>query len=245
MADRRSPDAFANDLTGVYATDPGYGSNLIAIMRQYNLYRFDAGTPARSLRPRPADRHGAAGSERTGTERIGTERIRAGQPGRSRHLAERDRPRRVRPRCVRVGPGGIRRGQHSRTRCVCGRGGHGLSGAGTDRGPPAARRRAGAAGRSAQPAGQHPALRGADAQGRHDRLHGHGQDAAAAGQAPVPGRRGRQRHPLGTAGGLRLDAVPGAAAGLAGTRGEAGHAGTPTARSTGPSPRHWSRSRPT
>ena len=45
MADRRSPDAFANDLTGVYATDPGYGANLIAIMRQYNLYRFDAGTP--------------------------------------------------------------------------------------------------------------------------------------------------------------------------------------------------------
>jgi len=46
MADRRSPDAFANDLTGVYATDPDYGANLITIMRQYNLYRFDAGTPA-------------------------------------------------------------------------------------------------------------------------------------------------------------------------------------------------------
>ena len=43
MADRRSPDAFANDLTGVYATDPNYGASLIAIMRQYNLYRFDAG----------------------------------------------------------------------------------------------------------------------------------------------------------------------------------------------------------
>jgi flagellum-specific peptidoglycan hydrolase FlgJ len=46
MADRRSPDAFANDLTGVYATDPNYGSNLIRIMRQYNLYRYDAGTSA-------------------------------------------------------------------------------------------------------------------------------------------------------------------------------------------------------
>ena len=46
MADRRSPDAFANDLTGVYATDPDYGASLITIMRQYNLYRFDAGTPA-------------------------------------------------------------------------------------------------------------------------------------------------------------------------------------------------------
>ncbi len=46
MADRRSPDAFANDLTGVYATDPSYGASLITIMRQYNLYRYDAGTPA-------------------------------------------------------------------------------------------------------------------------------------------------------------------------------------------------------
>ena len=46
MADRRSPDAFANDLTGVYATDPSYGADLITIMRQYNLYRFDGGTPA-------------------------------------------------------------------------------------------------------------------------------------------------------------------------------------------------------
>ena len=46
MADRRSPDVFAHDLTGVYATDPGYGASLITIMRQYNLYRFDAGTSA-------------------------------------------------------------------------------------------------------------------------------------------------------------------------------------------------------
>jgi flagellum-specific peptidoglycan hydrolase FlgJ len=46
MADRRSPDTFANDLTGVYATDPTYGASLINLMRQYNLYRFDAGTSA-------------------------------------------------------------------------------------------------------------------------------------------------------------------------------------------------------
>jgi flagellum-specific peptidoglycan hydrolase FlgJ len=52
MSDRRSPDAFANDLTGVYATDPDYGSSLITIMRQYNLYRFDAqGTAAQSTGP--------------------------------------------------------------------------------------------------------------------------------------------------------------------------------------------------
>jgi len=41
MANRQAPDAFANDLTGVYATDPTYGSNLISIMRLYNLYRYD------------------------------------------------------------------------------------------------------------------------------------------------------------------------------------------------------------
>jgi flagellum-specific peptidoglycan hydrolase FlgJ len=44
MADRLSPDTFANDLTGVYATDPSYGSTLIGLMRSYNLYRFDART---------------------------------------------------------------------------------------------------------------------------------------------------------------------------------------------------------
>jgi flagellum-specific peptidoglycan hydrolase FlgJ len=44
MANRLSPDTFAYDLTGVYATDPSYGSTLIGLMRSYNLYRFDAGT---------------------------------------------------------------------------------------------------------------------------------------------------------------------------------------------------------
>jgi len=46
MADRHLPDAFATDLTGVYATDPQYGSNLIAIMRLYNLYQYDSAGPA-------------------------------------------------------------------------------------------------------------------------------------------------------------------------------------------------------
>jgi Mannosyl-glycoprotein endo-beta-N-acetylglucosaminidase len=41
MADRDFPDAFANDLTGVYATDPSYGANLIALMKLYNLYQYD------------------------------------------------------------------------------------------------------------------------------------------------------------------------------------------------------------
>ena len=42
MAARHSPNAFANALTGVYATDPGYGTKLIGLMRQYNLYRYNA-----------------------------------------------------------------------------------------------------------------------------------------------------------------------------------------------------------
>ena len=46
MAARHVPDAFAAALTGVYATDPDCGSNLIALMRLYNLYRYDSATPA-------------------------------------------------------------------------------------------------------------------------------------------------------------------------------------------------------
>ena len=52
MADRAVPDAFANDLTGVYATDPDYGANLIALMKLYNLYQFDGtGTSAPTASP--------------------------------------------------------------------------------------------------------------------------------------------------------------------------------------------------
>jgi flagellum-specific peptidoglycan hydrolase FlgJ len=56
MANRQAPDAFANDLTGVYATDPNYGSSLIALMRLYNLYRYDptpAAAPAAVAAPPP------------------------------------------------------------------------------------------------------------------------------------------------------------------------------------------------
>jgi flagellum-specific peptidoglycan hydrolase FlgJ len=51
MASRHAPDAFANALTGVYAADPQYGANLIAIMRLYNLYQYDV-TAAKRLTPR-------------------------------------------------------------------------------------------------------------------------------------------------------------------------------------------------
>ena len=48
MADRQHPDRFAAALTGVYATDPNYGANLISLMRRYDLYRYSnshAGRP--------------------------------------------------------------------------------------------------------------------------------------------------------------------------------------------------------
>jgi flagellum-specific peptidoglycan hydrolase FlgJ len=54
MADRHVPDAFAADLTGVYATDPTYGTNLIALMKLYNLYRYGAGTSGTPATPQTA-----------------------------------------------------------------------------------------------------------------------------------------------------------------------------------------------
>jgi flagellum-specific peptidoglycan hydrolase FlgJ len=51
MADRRNPNAFAQALTGIYATDPSYGTQLISLMRQYNLYRYDVTSPAPKAAP--------------------------------------------------------------------------------------------------------------------------------------------------------------------------------------------------
>ena len=59
MADRAHPDAFANDLTGVYATDPDYGANLIALMKLYNLYQYDTASTAASAATNPT-RHTTA-----------------------------------------------------------------------------------------------------------------------------------------------------------------------------------------
>src|SRR6185437_10456194 len=69
MASRHHADAFASNLTGVYATDPEYGSNLITIMKLYNLYRYDAATAA----PAPAaPASPAVGSTTASTPLIGT-----------------------------------------------------------------------------------------------------------------------------------------------------------------------------
>jgi flagellum-specific peptidoglycan hydrolase FlgJ len=57
MADHTSPNAFANALTGVYATNPSYGGDLIQLMQQYNLYRYDAS----------ATGNGATSTSTTGT----------------------------------------------------------------------------------------------------------------------------------------------------------------------------------
>ena len=51
MADHRDPNAFADDLTGVYATDPGYGAKLINLMQRYDLYRYDTASPSPAAHP--------------------------------------------------------------------------------------------------------------------------------------------------------------------------------------------------
>lgn len=46
MSVAASPEAFARMLTGRYATDPGYGGKLIAVMQGSNLYQYDVPTGA-------------------------------------------------------------------------------------------------------------------------------------------------------------------------------------------------------
>jgi len=74
MASRGNPDAFANALTGVYATDPQYGQDLIQIMQQFDLYRYDvagahaSGTPAASQSShRPAAKTARSGGPGSGS----------------------------------------------------------------------------------------------------------------------------------------------------------------------------------
>ena len=74
MADRHLPDAFAADLTGVYATDPQYGTNLIAIMKLYNLYSYSApGAPQAVPSPQVAPQATAQPAQAApGGQQLGT-----------------------------------------------------------------------------------------------------------------------------------------------------------------------------
>ena len=83
MADRAVPDAFANDLTGVYATDPGYGANLIALMKLYDLYRFD-GASAPTASPAAVSPAAVSPSAGTGQAARSTGSGRAGVAGATR-----------------------------------------------------------------------------------------------------------------------------------------------------------------
>ena len=86
MSQSKDPNAFAAALTGVYATDPGYGAKLIQLMKHYDLYRFDraashgevpgtgSGPPATHRAPHPAHQAGQRGNRHPG---------RAPRPGRS------------------------------------------------------------------------------------------------------------------------------------------------------------------
>jgi hypothetical protein len=83
MSVRRDPDAFAAALTGVYATDPGYGTKLVDLMRHYDLYRYDTGAAAQ-----PGRNGGAAGhrqqpqpGSRTSGPTPGKPRVDPGTPG--------------------------------------------------------------------------------------------------------------------------------------------------------------------
>ena len=85
MASRHLPDAFATALTGVYATDPDYGPNLIALMRLYHLYRYDSATPAAAATsgapPTGAAQAGAARAAVPGVPATGAPAGGGGIPG--------------------------------------------------------------------------------------------------------------------------------------------------------------------
>jgi flagellum-specific peptidoglycan hydrolase FlgJ len=78
MADRQDPNAFADALTGVYATDPGYGTKLIGLMQQYDLYRYDnAALTATARAPRAGAPVAAPRARKSGAT------SRAARPGRA------------------------------------------------------------------------------------------------------------------------------------------------------------------
>ena len=112
MAEHQHPDKFAAALTGVYATDPNYGANLISLMRRYDLYRYsasDANRPGRS----PAGRSRAAWPPGSRATRLFPECL---APLSLRPSPAGPPARRPRPRCPRGRPVPSRPGQRPRSR---------------------------------------------------------------------------------------------------------------------------------
>ena len=106
MASRQLPDAFATALTGVYASDPDYGANLIALMRLYHLYRYDSAAPgpapAAGAAPAVVAPAGSAQAAVPGVMATGSPAGRGGIPGVAGALAIGA----VRARAARNGRGG-------------------------------------------------------------------------------------------------------------------------------------------
>ena len=102
MAVRGNPDAFAASLTGVYATDPDYGTKIIRLMKQYDLYRYDSiasAAGAAQSAPRPAPSASAAPGQASHAHPAARPATPAARhrPGPRRHRPG-PRPARQRPR---------------------------------------------------------------------------------------------------------------------------------------------------
>ncbi len=200
MAHRQSPNEFAKALTGVYATDPNYGSNLITLMLRYDLYHYGAAEQGQATqravtaepgsatipgvgdaRSAPAERTGSAGPRSASRPRPGSPGPR--RPGRPR-LSRPGRPRLSRPGRPARSPAGppapSRRRPAARSR-------HGRLAPG----PPGPRARS-------LPGPLAPSRRRPAARSRHGRL-APGPPGPAARSPPAaaalgrPGRRARSR----------------------------------------------------
>jgi flagellum-specific peptidoglycan hydrolase FlgJ len=105
MADRANPDAFAKDLNGVYATDPGYGANLIALMTCYDLYQYDTAPAAATAATGPgAAVPGVTSPPRVGTGSAGVPGLASAGPARVVTTAYVSPARSVPPRAAAVAP---------------------------------------------------------------------------------------------------------------------------------------------
>lgn len=110
MAQSKDPNAFAAALTGVYATDPGYGAKLVQLMKQYDLYRFDRAAPHDHAPGTgggaPATQHPPHSGSKTGPKQTGGEHrpTRAPQPAPSPGRDHTPKPRQPGPVPVQPAP---------------------------------------------------------------------------------------------------------------------------------------------